>query len=98
MTLGKRFLHTIPSKSLSFCLAGLLSVSGIASAQDSSQQPHPWRRAGDLPPSEQAQRAPPDQDGPDQGPPPPPNYSANQAPPPYQQQPQQYPGPQPPRD
>jgi hypothetical protein len=99
MMMGQRFVTAIPSKSLSYCLAGLLCVSGMASAQDSSQQPHPWRRAADLP-SEQAPQAPVDLDasGPDQGPPPPPNYSANQAgnqaPPAYQQQ---YPAP-PPRE
>ena len=106
MTFGKLHLITIPSKSLSYCLAGLLTVSGMASAQDPDQQPHPWRRAPDVP-SQQAQQAPPDQDTfgpsqdrPNEGPPPPPNFSANQmgnqAPPPYQQQ--QYPAPPPPRE
>jgi hypothetical protein len=77
---GQRFPIAISSKVLSYGLAGLLAVTGIASAQESSEQPHPWRRAADVP-SEQAP-PPADQAGPNQGspdqPPPPPRFSANQ--------------------
>jgi hypothetical protein len=83
--MAQRFQIAVPSRTLSYCLAGMLAVTGIAAAQDSSQQPHPWRRAGDAP-SEQAQQVPFDGDpvsanqaGPNDGPPPPPNYSANQS-------------------
>jgi hypothetical protein len=82
---------------ISLWLAGLLTVTGIASAQDPNQEPHPWRRA-DVP-SEVAPQSP------DQSPPPP-NYTANQgygAPtgpaqnqpyPTQQYPPSQYPAPQ----
>ena len=87
----KRYQFPLSGKfTLSLGLAGLLAVTGIASAQDSGQQPHPWRRAADVPseqappPADQANldqsrpdQGPAGQNGPDQ-PPPPPRFSANQ--------------------
>jgi len=70
MMTGQRSPNSISSRSISICLAGLLSVAGIASAQDQNQEPHPWRRADA--PSEQIQQPQNDQA------PPPPNYTANQ--------------------
>ena len=70
--------------SLSYALAGLLVVTGIAAAQDNPNQPHPWRRAPEASP-EQAQTLPdrdsqnPDFSGRNQEPPPPPNFNANQS-------------------
>jgi hypothetical protein len=97
MMTGQRSPNSLSSRSISICLAGLLSVAAIASAQDQNQEPHPWRRADA--PSEQIQQAQNDQA------PSPPNYTANQGPggqygtpqgpqyPPQQQYPQQSPVP-----
>lgn len=87
MTAPKTLLP-IRNGTLSYCLVGLLAVAAVAAAQDSYPQnpnePHPWRRASDLP-SEQGEAGFPDRGIPDsdqqaqnQGPPPPPNFSANQ--------------------
>ncbi len=96
-----RFIRN--SNSLSYCLAGLLAVTGIAAAQEpdsTNNQPHAWRRAADAP-DQTPQNFPDRGAAPDyspqavnQGPPPPPNYSANQNYPQGQQPNQPYPATQ----
>src|SRR4051812_16569374 len=74
-------LTALASHSRVFGLAGLLALTGVASAQDPNQ-PHPWRRAPEVPADQIAPPSPSDRDDlaqsrPDQSPPPP-NFTANQ--------------------
>ncbi len=98
-------LQIMPSFKLT-SLAGLLVVTGIATAQENPNQPHPWRRVGDAPAEQTpaySDREPPEPSyqSQNQAPPAPPQYDANQnrnAPPPVdlpRYSPQSYPQSQP---